>query len=235
MFWVDYAEPSEPNFYVLPILSRGIDSVISIIKAKGYEEKYPLFCTEYNPGLNRLIFLPAALDGSNSNTNRRRLTHYNEKELASLPKPYLQDPDTGPYDAWFSQHEQSSEANFVNGEYELSQRRWGYVMWDRVTLDNMGFLHDDWEPPESISEMAHDPREYQKDRVSLDRREKIYNQGERGWWSFEDESKINWDIRDREIAEKAEKNKPFKPKKFETFESFEAAREYFLPGKAPEK
>jgi len=63
-------------------------------------------------------------------------------------------------------------------------------MWDRGTLEEMGIFEDDWDELGRALWREMVSRELRE--ASHKRREEIYRAGGRGWWSFEDESRIVW-------------------------------------------
>ncbi|KAH8592046.1 hypothetical protein B0O99DRAFT_744069 [Bisporella sp. PMI_857] len=220
---VDYAEPSKPNYYLEHILSRGIENICSIIRAKGYEEKYTLFYPDYPRASGR--FLSEALETANDLDDGRYLEEYTSDEIANIANPYFQDPDTGPFDAWQWAHQWTTRAYFVNSDPRLSLRDWGYVMWDRSSLDKIGILGEDWEEPDAVIQTDDEVRRYQQREASLRRRREIFRKGGRGWWSFEDESRIILEVPESPPGKTMEKEKG---KEYRSFDSLEEAKEFLL-------
>jgi hypothetical protein len=103
-----------------------------------------------------------------------------------------------------------SWAYFVNSESLISTREWGYVMWDRSRLDGMGIFEDDWVEREAEPPSEDIIRRREQRLASTQRRGEIYWAGGRGWWSFNDESKVVWPNR-REPNGQPTKE-PLKPK-----------------------
>jgi len=119
----------------------------------------------------------------------------------------------------------ATRANFVHSESRISLREWGYVMWDRSSLDNCGVFEAEWEQPDAVPSTADEIRRDEQRQASLDRRGKIYRMGGRGWWSFEDESKIVWPIgksplERAALAAKRERETTKEPKSLEEARSF---------------
>ena len=175
--------------YMEPILARGLASICSLQACISYDSKASIMCPDEPRASN--IFLYHALEAANSLDNRLDLDHYtSEDEINNISPPYFKDPDSGPEDVWRLTHEISTRAYFVNGEEWSLHREWGYVMWDRGTLEEIGIFKDDWDESGRAPWRERVSRELRE--ASHKRREEIYRAGGRGWWSFEDESRIVW-------------------------------------------
>lgn len=114
-----------------------------------------------------------------------------KKSLAS--KSSIEDPDPGPYNAWYWAHERDySEQFFLDGSQQLLRQR-GYVMWDDWRLQKWNLFSEpfsDRNYPPLRNELTEERQREIKE--SWERRSEIYRRGGRGWWSKDDESKIVW-------------------------------------------
>lgn len=175
--------------YMEPILARGLASICSLQACTSYKSKISIMCPD--EPWNSEVFLYHALEAANDSNDRLDLEDYTpEDEINNITPLYFKDPDPGPEEVWRLIHELSTRANFVNGEAWHLHREWGYVMWDRTTLEEMGIFEEDWD--EDGRALYIEARSMELRVASQKRREQIHFSGGRGWWSFDDESKIIW-------------------------------------------
>jgi len=189
--YVDFAAVADRSkiAYMDPILARGLASICSLQACTSYDSKASIMCPD-EPRAS-YIFLYHALEAANGSDNRINLEDYTPYDyISNIPPPYFEDPDSGSEDVWRFMHEISTRAYFINGEEWTLHRKWGYVMWDRSTLDDMGIFDEEWDLSRRVLREEGASRELRM--ASFKRREEIYRAGGRGWWSFEDESRIVW-------------------------------------------
>lgn len=98
---------------------------------------------------------------------------------------------------WRWAHQWTSRAYFVKSEARLTLREWAYVRWDRSTLESVVNFQEDWEEPLGSSPTEDVARRLDQQEESRKRRRDIFRKGGRGWWSFEDESKVVWGVGER--------------------------------------
>lgn len=89
----------------------------------------------------------------------------------------------------------------------------------RSTLEEMGIFEDEWDESGRAPWREGAWRELRQ--ASHKRREKIYRAGGRGWWSFEDKSRIVW-------PDGKEPQKIAPEEKFKTFGTLEEAKVFIL-------
>ncbi|KAI9739807.1 MAG: hypothetical protein M1834_006528 [Cirrosporium novae-zelandiae] len=183
-FRINYADMSDPED-IEPILARGLSSIHSIVLANTYEDRYQLLYPDYPQHADN--FLYEALSAANELDDSVYLEEYTtDDELSQIRSPFFQDPDTGPADVWRWAHQEES--------CDLRQplREWAYVMWNRSRLDQMNIFQTPWDEPAELTPTHGDVQQRDQRQASLDWRSEIYWGGGRGWWSFEDESRIVW-------------------------------------------
>ncbi|KAK6599905.1 hypothetical protein H4I96_07231 [Botrytis cinerea] len=101
---------------------------------------------------------------------------------------WYDDEDKGPELVWRWAHQSCGSVDFVLCDKHRFEREWGYVMWDYSRILELGVTESEWERTDD----AENNKGSRPSRESMDRREKIYRTGGRGWWSAEDESKVVW-------------------------------------------
>ena len=116
-----------------------------------------------------------------------------------IEPPFIEDPDSGPFTAWFWVHKSHSAAKpYGIGEHSLLRRE-GYVMLDYDRLQRRYNLEV---PPDPI-ELHIDPtteavrqsnQRSEKLKQSYLKRSQIYDAGGRGYWSNDDDSKLIWNV-----------------------------------------
>lgn len=119
------------------------------------------------------------------------------KEARYFHTPFFADPDTGPVDVWRWVHADESWQNWVYQEDRSRLRRWGYVLWDRARLEAAGIfetLMEDLIRPreEEILEEQEAERHLGYMQNSWEKRQAVSRSGGKGWWSWGDQSKVQW-------------------------------------------
>ncbi|PVH92818.1 hypothetical protein DM02DRAFT_619692 [Periconia macrospinosa] len=194
---VEYGDSISTGF-IQYALSMGLVQIHRIITAKTFDARHELLCSEKKiyPNFN-LQFLFTCLDCTSSNgLNHTPLQQFTiEDNATQLKKAFFDDPDPGPESCWRWAHAEDYVVNFVNSPLRISLRKWGYVMWDRATLDSWQVLRTRWVPPsnseqQAASELRTKVRAEQE--FSFRRRYDIQAAGGSGWWSVGDESKVKW-------------------------------------------
>lgn len=185
-FWVEYVDVNAiGSGYIQPLLARGLPHVRRLVSASTYEARASLL--GHAPDWIA-DFIHEALLISNDPDDGVRLHEYAHiDELRHITPPFFNDTDPGPEDAWRWAHERDTCVGFVNSGIRRQVRHWAYVFWDSARLEKLGVLDTPWQLPDE------DPApDYTEMRRSHDRRSQIYMAGGRGWWSWEDESKVTW-------------------------------------------
>ncbi|KAL1836859.1 hypothetical protein VTJ49DRAFT_4592 [Mycothermus thermophilus] len=103
-------------------------------------------------------------------------------------EPHQEDPDPGPFNAWFNQHKDSQLSSTVSADEDAWLRAHAYVLWDEARLRTEfadGFGEPDLHPLE-YTEKEHDEM-----IESFDLRSQIWQQGGKGYWSKGDHSRID--------------------------------------------
>jgi len=187
---MSYADMSDPGD-IEPILARGLSSIHSIVLANTYEDRHQLLYPDYPQHAANLLY--EALNAANERDDLTYLEDYTtDDELARIRSPFFQDPDTGPADVWRWAHQEQTCVHFVNTDLRRPLREWAYVMWSRRRLEQMNIFQTPWTEPLELAPTHEEVQRRDQREASLDRRGEIYWRGGRGWWSFEDESRIIW-------------------------------------------
>jgi hypothetical protein len=193
--WAEYSVEYAKDFdsgYLQYLLSLGVEKLYEIVRADSYESRYKLVYQKY-PSSKKFLYdgLSYAWPRNMSPFTHPFLTFYTEKVS------FFEDTDTGPVDAWSWAHELEVQVeNFVFSKHRRYLREWGYVFWDRKRLDVMGCLETKWRHcayPKSLKRgdgtlCWNMPSLH----ASWKRRQAIHIAGGTGWWSEEDESKVQW-------------------------------------------
>ena len=192
-FWVEYVDTKAVGSgYIQPLLARGLPHVRRLVSAETYEQRYALL--GHAPDWIS-EFVHEALLISNDPDDGIRLSEYtNIDELRHITPPFFNDSDAGPEKAWRWAHDRDTCIGFVNSGIRRQIREWGYVFWDNSRLDKFEALETPWQLPDEDP-----PVDYTEMRKSHDRRSQIYMAGGRGWWSWEDETKVIWPNGKREL------------------------------------
>lgn len=203
-FNVDYIDRIDSP-YIQQVLSVGLEKLHSIILAVTYKERYQLLYCRGSPRVT-YDFLSRGLQTANERSDRVFLDALStEDEALHIKRPFFSDPDPGPRDAWLWAHQEESWANWVYQESRESLRRWGYVMWDKYRLDSVHVLQEHWEDTRTSTDFLEEEQEAGRERAymqnSWERREQIFRSGGRGWWSWGDESHVQWRDRKRDRVE----------------------------------
>jgi hypothetical protein len=193
VFWgelrVNYSDISDPGD-IEPILARGLSSIHSIALAYTYEDRYNLIYPDYPQYSPDWLF--GALNAANDIHDGDWLEDYSDDQLARITASFFPDSDTGPVEAWVWAHKEESGRQFINTPIRQPLREWGYVMWDRARLHEWKVFQTPWGPPDDYPPTTEVLECHAERETSLQRRSEIYRSGGRGWWSFEDESKVVW-------------------------------------------
>ncbi|VUC25572.1 unnamed protein product [Clonostachys rosea] len=193
------------------VLSQGLVKIHAISTAQSYDDRYAQLSSDHF--LARPDFLNRAL----------RLTARSAVESASplsafsaedreeyIRPPFFRDPDTGPSDAWEREHHDELSTGFVYQPHHHHLRELGYVMWDQARIDAMV----PFPGPRRTQDVVGVTQEVSDTRwlASWMKRAAIFSRGGRGWWDFEDESRIVWPKEQQRIARMGGKDDTALPK-----------------------
>ena len=178
------------------VLSLGLEKLLRVAIADTYEERLGLLNSGRGPSVTP-DFLHRALEMVNERDDGIYLSDFTSVyELPHVKAPYFADTDSGPLDVWRWAHLDETRAQFVYRVDRQILREWGYVMWDRSRLDEIGIFQKDWVPTDDVQNSLLDASETESGRVwmetSFRMRQEIYRAGGRGWWSVGDHSRIEW-------------------------------------------
>ncbi|KAI0000079.1 hypothetical protein F4779DRAFT_635724 [Xylariaceae sp. FL0662B] len=178
------------SYYIQHVLSLGLEKLYQIAAAETYEGRYRLLDPPHANG----DFLHEGLEDANEKNDGIFLGDLTpEEEIRHVKQPLFADPDSGPADAWRWAHQEESRSNWVYQENRQDLRQWGYVMWDRSRLDEIGVFQEPWEEREISLEEKHEAiRQHAYMENSWDQRENMSRMGASGWWSWGDRSKVVW-------------------------------------------
>ena len=174
---VDYVDPTEPD-YLEPIMARGLVSITSILAAETYEEAYHLLYPDYPRSTDNLLY--GALDLLWATDDGIALEDYTPgDESLTIPPPFFADPDAGPEEVWRWAHQDASRSQFINSP-------------GKSQLDHLMIFDQPWEEPLPEAPSNDNLRRTEQRLSSIQRRGQICMGGGRGWWSFDDESRVVW-------------------------------------------
>jgi len=130
-------------------------------------------------------------------TGDRKVGQYTDAELYSIAQrdgdePANEDTDRGPYEAWRA----ANSDRWLEDSCMFSEAAWlrerAYVFWDADRLRSWqpgGFGDDPGDCPRECTE-----EEVDEMRESFRERSKIWQKGGRGYWSWDDTSRIVWPV-----------------------------------------
>jgi hypothetical protein len=181
-------------------LARGLGFLRQLVAAQTYEERHKLIGSRPEPAPHFLNDALYALADAAVDLDYAPLSEYNEQMMQErINPPIVDDPDPGPYDAWFWAHLGKSAEEFTFSFDRFPLRSQGYVMWDRLRLvhqfdiRNIAYSFAEHGCPEIQPKGTMDVEEVE---CSHKRRSEIWDAGGRGWWSKDNESRIVWPARD---------------------------------------
>ncbi|KAI1109804.1 hypothetical protein F5Y14DRAFT_390502 [Nemania sp. NC0429] len=190
-------EASPDSFHLQYILSLGIEKLCDIVNAETYEERYRVLDATNGPSSTVSFLYQGFETANNSNPDVWLEDLTPEIENLYIRRPYFNDPDPGPADAWRWAHLELSCVNWVYHGDRDQLRRWGYVMWDRSRLEEVGVFQGPWEDMVSPEDSLLERQELGRQRAYMENswgpRERISRDGGSGWWAWGDESQIRWE------------------------------------------
>lgn len=183
--------------YIQHVLSLGSETIWAIITAETFQDKYQLLESKGCPS-KMFSFLCEGLEEVHS---RREDPPSAQSpalgEHEQDPRPFYPELDSGPMDAWFWAHEDEDELGWVYDAQRQNIRQWGYVLWDRSRLEAVGLFDSAWNDSDESMGASLEEHEDQRQRASMqdswDQREKVWLSGGQGWWSWGDESRVEWE------------------------------------------
>ncbi|KAF7920498.1 hypothetical protein EAE99_008111 [Botrytis elliptica] len=189
---MQYASFDDPE-YIEPLIARGLFAIRDMLEAKSYEQICKAYCQDSPKHSSHLLDhgLRNSTDGSGEDELYHWLEDYsNEDDDKYVNKSVWcdDDDDKGPELVWRWAHQLFNSIEFVLCDKHRFEREWGYVMWDHSRLLELRVMENEWK----MTEDAEKGRGSRPSKESMDRREKIYLAGGRGWWTAEDESKVVW-------------------------------------------
>ncbi|KAK7216576.1 hypothetical protein V2G26_004579 [Clonostachys chloroleuca] len=181
------------------VLSQGLVKIHAISTAETYDDRYAQLSSDHflaRPDfLNRALRLTARSAVESTST----LSAFSVEDREEyIRRPFFNDPDTGPSDAWEREHLDELSTAFVYQPHHHHLRELGYVMWDQARIDAMV----PFSAPQRTQNIVGVTQEVSDTRwlASWKKRAAIFSRGGRGWWDFEDESRIVWPIEHQRIA-----------------------------------
>ncbi|KAF7156289.1 hypothetical protein CNMCM5623_009682 [Aspergillus felis] len=119
----------------------------------------------------------------------RDLTPEQNAEL--LGNPFAYDSDCGPKQAWQWAHRDTRCCYLVCSKEHRELRRLGYVMWDNQRLQQWRALGAPFQAPQEDDD-SQTRRRWMAMWPSMEKRQRMYEHGARGWWDGEDGEGIRW-------------------------------------------
>ncbi|KAM0167930.1 hypothetical protein ACHAPF_011502 [Botrytis cinerea] len=188
-YMMNYASFDDPE-NMEPLIARGLFAVRNMVEAKGYKEIRKSYYQDYPEYSSNLLDHGLRNSAHGSGDEWHWLEGYSKEEEDKFIKNpvWYDDEDKGPELVWRWAHQSCGSVDFVLCDKHRFEREWGYVMWDYSRILELGVTESEWERTDD----AENNKGSRPSRESMDRREKIYRTGGRGWWSAEDESKVVW-------------------------------------------
>lgn len=173
------------------ILAQGLGKLQTILDAPTYEERYrvinPLIWNNLffgNAWLNKALHQPLRWD------NGHLLFAMTEQDWDMYVRsPFFKEPDSMAWNSWKVLHDQFSADHFVNSRWHLKVRSAGYVFWDWKRVD-MHFFKILMAESQFRKLTAREIQQREEAQESRKRRALIFARGGRGYWSFDDDTKV---------------------------------------------
>ncbi|KAK2590702.1 hypothetical protein QQS21_011613 [Conoideocrella luteorostrata] len=182
--------------YIQQVRQLGLEELLKISKAGTYDERYQLLHASSSPKASDNFLHEGLREANEHNADFFLGGQAPEDEASYIKQPFFADSNTDPKDAWQWAHDGESWMGWVNQENREDLRRWGYVMWDKHRLDQLGVFNKPWEDVFNSEKLVRREREFSRQRVYMrnawDQREQVSRRGGSGWWSWGDESKVEW-------------------------------------------
>ncbi|KAI0401431.1 hypothetical protein F4802DRAFT_601023 [Xylaria palmicola] len=197
---VDYVDIID-NRYLHDVISRGLATIYDVSTAEIYEEQYRALNAAKTPWPGDFLY-----DGLEEDTKGQYRGVFvaditPENEDIYIKRPFFNDPDPGPKNAWRWAHIEENQLMWVYREDREELREWGYVMWDQSRLDASSIFQGPWEDILSERDLVLEDQEAGRERGymqnSWEQREAASRAGASGWWSWGDRSKLIYKNRDR--------------------------------------
>ncbi|CAF9935096.1 hypothetical protein IMSHALPRED_010105 [Imshaugia aleurites] len=174
-------------------LSLGLAYLRQMVNTSAFDDRCHLLKThKEDPDCSLFDALMIQGDG---NDPSHLDTYTEEDEHRYIPPQRAIDSDKGPEEAWRWAYAAYTNQYWYNMSDQMALRQRGYVMWDSIRLAKWGLLDLDELPREPPREPIVTEEQIRRDReisASFEERQRIWNQGGRGWWSAGDESRIVW-------------------------------------------
>ncbi|KAK2757966.1 hypothetical protein FQN54_004372 [Arachnomyces sp. PD_36] len=182
----------EAESYTQGTISQGLAYIRRLVTAPTFQERCELL-GEF-PERDYDFFLEGLRVDYKEDDVRRPLSHYDENQKKALAsKSSIEDPDPGPFNAWYWAHARDYRQGFFCEREHMLLRERGYVMWDQWRLLEWNLFGKPFEEEDYPYPVDHLTEERQEEvEESWDIRREIFRNGGRGWWSKDDESKIVW-------------------------------------------
>ena len=184
----DHDEPD--NIWKEHYLSLGLDYLYRAATAANYDDRYKLVSP--NLGSDEL-FLFNGLKSQDEDDDVLVIAFNTEEQYKYLKEHLAVDDDNDPFHVWRWAHADSTKACLYFGDGKGTLRSSGYVMWDLDRLYGQALFSRPWDIylGPVIRRQDYDRRNRQMQR-SFGERSKIWSRGGTGWWSTDDESKVQW-------------------------------------------
>ncbi|KAK2748554.1 hypothetical protein FQN57_000689 [Myotisia sp. PD_48] len=193
-FYIEWLD-DEPSDYLsgicnwkLNFLASGIEFLHSLIGAKTYKERWMLLNSRRK---SRLNFLHEALNLTQHPSRALLARKYNMEFINCYSeRPCSVDRDRGPYKTWKTAYALSDGRHAMWFQLRAF-RDAAYVMWDDARIERWDDGHglgvfSSIPPLSNLSSI----KAIEEQRQSFIRRDKLWMEGARGWWSRDDESKV---------------------------------------------
>ncbi|PVH81024.1 hypothetical protein DL98DRAFT_514932 [Cadophora sp. DSE1049] len=183
--------------YIQAILCRGLAHIHAIATADSYSSRRAVIYKLYPPYSDKFFHRGR----NNGHTARAIIASVNNPLVSN----FFKDSDEGPENAWRWAHS-SLQPNIpslmvmTNSFRDFTAvRTWGYVMWDRLRLDEWGVFGKDW--VHSLKFATYQELEEKREREeemrgdmekSWKRRAEVHLAGGFGWWKDGDEGRVEW-------------------------------------------
>lgn len=178
-------------------LSHGLGWLRELDSAVTYSER----CQLLNPeaGEHDSDFLGETFELSQEGTYFTLSDFTEHTVLEEVHPPFMQDPDAGPFTAWWWAYKGYVGDYSTYSDPQLAQlRKMGYVMFDQDRLRRRKMLQSEYFEPVYDWQEAHGASlllRMKKREESRRKRSEIYDRGGRGYWAEGDESGLIWGFR----------------------------------------
>ncbi|KAH9884417.1 hypothetical protein F4778DRAFT_762890 [Xylariomycetidae sp. FL2044] len=178
----------DKDWHIQYYLVLGLPRILKIATSKSFQDQEKAFRTKDMLVGHWFGFL-------NDSLMDLALRDANDRPDLFEAAPFFEEKDKGPQSIWRvscfqSGWEDQDHAQLaIYDDLHWGHRHWGYIMWDRQRLDDIGAFEVPWELQDDRTGAEPTREEMQE---SWRARSEVYDRGGRGWWAPGDESRLEW-------------------------------------------